>query len=192
MDTSNGSEKKYQRLGMVARWQPVHLGHLAILNALLEQSEHVLIGIGSANTYNFRCPFTLPETETMLALVLKPVKNFTIIPIPDLNNGPRWRRMVKSLFKELDCFVTANPYVANLMEKEYIIKHPVELLRDEEKIKVNGEMVRKAIAKNENWQSLVPEQISDYITANKLDIRFRKEFGLETLALETIIQKKER
>lgn len=188
MKEISSSAKPFHRIGMVARWQPVHLGHLAVLCSMLEKSEQVLIGIGSANTYNFRCPFTLEETKTMLEMVLEPNTHYQIIPVPDLNDGPRWRRMVRSLFEDLDCFITANPYVANLMEKEYTIIHPVELLQPGQKIKINGEMVRKAMAKGENWGELVPPSIQEFIASNKLDIRFRKEFGLETLALDTIIQ----
>ena len=180
--------KKYGRIGMIARCQPVHLGHEAILRAMLRNSEKVVVGIGSANTYNFRCPFTLAETQKMLNLVLKKDPNCTVIPVPDLHDGPRWRRMVKSLFNELDCFVTANPYVANLMEKEYQIIHPVELLNEDEKIRINGEMVRKAMAKGNDWGGMLSAPIKEYIQDNQLDERFRSEFGLETLAIDTIIK----
>ncbi len=187
MESLSQTQKEFTKIGMVARWQPVHLGHFAILQAMVRKSEHVIIGIGSSNTYNYRCPFTLAERQTMLELVLKPHKNYTIIPIPDLNDGPRWRIMVHQLFGELDYFITANPYVAKLMENDYALLHPVELLENKDKIKINGEMVRKAMAKGENWKNMVPEEIRLFIQNNHLDERFRLDFGLETLTLDTVI-----
>jgi hypothetical protein len=48
-------------------------------------------------------------------------------------------------------------------------------------------MVRKAMALGNDWQHLVPPAIADYLITNQLDQRFRREFGLETLAMETIL-----
>ncbi|PKO13657.1 MAG: hypothetical protein CVU39_17665 [Chloroflexi bacterium HGW-Chloroflexi-10] len=172
---------------MVARWQPPHLGHAAILQKLCSISNQVFIGIGSSNTYNYRCPFKLEETSTMLKLVLRDFSNYTLIPVPDLHNGPKWRLMLKELFQELDTLFTANPYVASLMQADYNIQHPLTLLAPHEQIKVEGQMVRKKIAQNGNWQTLVTPEIADYIIEHQLDSRFRKEFGLQTLAIETLI-----
>jgi cytidyltransferase-like protein len=90
--------KRFDRIGMVARWKPVHLGHLAVLHALCEQANHALIGIGSANRYNARNPFTLEETTDMLRLALAGYDNYTLVPVPDLDDGPRWRLMLLDLF----------------------------------------------------------------------------------------------
>jgi hypothetical protein len=45
-------------------------------------------------------------------------------------------------------------------------------------------MVRREMARGDGWRDLVPEEIADYIAARRLDARFRREFGLQTLALE--------
>ena len=44
----------YRRIGMVARWRPVHLGHVPVLRGLCREADLALIGIGSANRYNAR------------------------------------------------------------------------------------------------------------------------------------------
>lgn len=176
------------RIGMVARWKPVHLGHTPVLRGLCEPADHALIGIGSANRYNLRNPFTLAETEEMLHMVLAGWDNYTLIPVPDLDDGPRWRTMILDLFGSLDYFVTANPYVANLLKADYRLLRPVALVPPEEKIAVDGMMVRRAMARGEGWQALVPPAIADYITTRQLDERFRREFGLQTLTLDLIIE----
>ena len=169
-------------IGMIARWKPVHLGHAAILRALHSNAESILIGIGSSNRYNLRNPFTLEETKDMLNLVLDEPNSYTLIPVPDLDDGPRWRVMVKEIFGELDLFVTDNPYVANLLREDYRVIRPVELIPRADHIRVDGTTIRAMMARGEDWKSLVPERVAEYITSNQLDVRFRKEFGLETLA----------
>lgn len=183
-----GNRKQYKKIGIVARWRPVHLGHLPVLKAICVGAEHAIIGIGSSNRYNYRNPFTLEETQEMLRLALPDRDNYSLLPVPDLDDGPRWRLMVKEMFGQLDLFITANPYVANLMSADYPVIHPVELVSDEDKIAVDGSLVRRVMAQGEDWRKLVPEVIAGYIIDHGLDERFRREFGLQTLALNTIVE----
>ena len=83
---------------MVARWRPVHLGHAPVLRGLIELGREVLIGIGSSNRYNVRNPFTAGEAEAMIRVVLVGRRNFTVVEVPDLDDGPKWREMVLQLF----------------------------------------------------------------------------------------------
>ncbi len=198
--------KLYHRIGLIARWKPVHVGQVAVLRALCQSAENVLIGIGSSNRYNVRNPFTLEETEDMLRLVLESSgldtqrtlldhrpphtdsADVEIIPVPDLDDGPRWRLMVKDLFGELDLFVTDNPYVASLMKDVYRLAKPIELVPPAERVRVDGSMVRAGMARGERWQDWVPARCVEYLESRGLDERFRREFGLQTLALTTVIE----
>jgi nicotinamide-nucleotide adenylyltransferase len=171
------------KIAMIARWKPVHLGQAAVLRGLCAAADTVTLGIGSSNRYNARNPFTLAETEEMLAIVLTAHENASILPIPDLDDGPRWRLMVREMLgDDLDLFVTDNPYVANLLTEFYRIERPVAFVPPNERIRVNGTMVRQTIARGEDWQSLVPPEIAEYISTRKLDERIRREFGLQILA----------
>ncbi len=187
MSPQKPSKNPINRIAMVARWRPVHRGHAPVLHALCNQASEALIGIGSSNRYNLRNPFTLTETIDMIRLELTDHQNYILIPIPDLDDGPRWRLMLLDLFGPLDLFVTANPYVSNLLAADYNIIKPVDLIPATEKIALNGTMVRREMARGADWQNLLPPKIADYITSKKLDIRFRQEFGLQTLALDTIV-----
>lgn len=177
----------FERIGMVARWRPVHLGHAPVLRALCDRASQAFIGIGSSNRYNLRNPFTLEETIDMIHLVLDNRQNYTLLPVPDLDDGPRWRQMILELFGPLDLFITDNPYVASLMAADYRVIRPVALVPDDEKVPIDGTLVRREMAQGDGWRELVPPQIADYITQRHLDERFRREFGLQTLALDTIV-----
>lgn len=187
MKCNKGDKIAFHHIGIVARWQPPHLGHAPVLRALCDAAAQALIGIGSSNRVDVRNPFTLEERIDMLRLVLAGRHNYTLIPVPDLDDGPRWRAQVVQLFGALDAFVTENPYVTSLLAADYPIIKPVELVPAEEKIAIDGFMVRRAMARGDGWRELVPEAIADYITTRRLDERFRRQFGLQTLALDTII-----
>jgi nicotinamide-nucleotide adenylyltransferase len=154
------------------------------LRALCDRSTRALIGIGSSNRYDLRNPFTVEETIDMIRLVLVGRDNYTLVPVPDLDDGPRWRVMLVDLFGSLDLFVTDNPYVASLLAADYRIIRPVELVPEDERTPIDGTMVRREMARGGAWRDLVPREVADYIAAGRLDERFRREFGLQTLALD--------
>jgi nicotinamide-nucleotide adenylyltransferase len=178
---------RFDRIGMVARWQPVHRGHIPVLYALCDRAAQAIIGIGSSNRHNLRNPFTLEETTDMIRLALAGRGNYTMIPVPDLDDGPRWRVMVIDQFGSLDLFVTDNPYVSSLLDADYRVIKPVELVPEDERIAVNGTMVRKEMACGDGWRELVPDEVADYIATRQLDDRFRREFGLQALAMDTYL-----
>lgn len=143
-----------------------------------------MIGIGSANRYDMRNPFTLQETTDMLRLALTNYGNYALIPVPDLDDGPRWREMVKELLGPIELFVTDNPYVFSLLKDDYPIERPVNLVPLNERIRLDGTTVRRAMARGEGWERLVPGIVARYIIEHRINIRFRREFGLQTLAQE--------
>ena len=169
---------------MVARWKPVHLGHAAVLETLVEHADEVLIGIGSSNKYDVRNPFTAEESAAMIRLVLGERAGCTVLPVPDLGHGPRWRAMVSELFGPLDLFVTANDYVRDLMREVYPVVHPVTLVPPERRVPLDATAVRRAMAQGEAWLEMVPPPVARWIQDEGLDRRFRREFGLATLALD--------
>jgi nicotinamide-nucleotide adenylyltransferase len=181
---------RFDRIGMVARWQPVHRGHVPVLHTLCDRASQAIIGIGSSNRYNLRNPFTLEERADMVRLALAGWGNYTLIPVPDLDDGPRWGAMVIELFGPLDLFVTDNPYVSSLLAADYRVIRPVELVPADERVAIVGTMVRKEMACGDGWRELVPHEVADYIVARRLDSRFRREFGLQALAMDTIIRRR--
>ena len=172
------------RVGMIARWKPVHLGHAAVLEALVTRAAHARIGIGSSNRYDASNPFTAAETVEMLRIALAGHANFTLTGVPDLGHGPRWRRMVLDLFGPLDLFVTANGYVRSLLKDDYHVVHPSWLVPPDRHVPVDGTMVRRRMARAEDWRALVPSDVARYLDERGLVDRFRREFGLATLALD--------
>ena len=125
----------------------------------------------------------------MIRLVLAGRKNYTLIPVPDLDDGPRWRKMVIELFGSLDLFITDNPYVSSLLCEDYSVIRPVTLIPENDRTPIDGTMVRREMARGGRWSHLVPEEIADYIATEQLDARFRREFGLQTLAVDALVER---
>ena len=181
--------KKFQKLGVIGRFKPLHNGGALLLETVCEQAEQVIIGVGSPNKYNMRNPFTAEETKKMLEAYLSPrFKNYEIVfvkdyaHIPKYSDGKKWKEEAVKTFGSLDAFVTGNDWTAELLKQDYKIIHPAELIPEEKWIMLRATMVRVEMAKGGNWQELVPEAVARYIKENKLDERFRKEFGLQTIA----------
>lgn len=178
-------------LGIIGRFKPLHKGGALLLQAATNL-DYTIIGIGSSNRYNLRNPFTPNETKDMINSVLK--NNYKLIEVPDVNNEEKWIQKIKQLFP-VDTFITGNKYVEDLLKHDYKIIHPKDIIQNP--IEVRATNVRYEMAKKGNWENLVPTRVANYIKQNKLDQRFRKEFGLEALAesglnyLTTIEQEKQ-
>lgn len=181
--------KKFHKLGVIGRFKPLHNGGALMLETVCENAEHVIIGIGSPNKYNMRNPFTAEETKEMLEAYLAPrFKNYEIVfvqdyaHIPEYKDGQKWRQEVAKQFSGIDAFVTGNDWTAELLKQDYKIIHPAELIPEDKWIMLRATMVRVEMAKGMPWERLVPENVARYIKENEFDERFRREFGLETLA----------
>jgi bifunctional NMN adenylyltransferase/nudix hydrolase len=83
----------------IGRFQPPHNGHFATIRKALEQTEKLLIFIGSHETCrSLRNPFTTEERIEMLKISLTQdeLAKITFIPIHDSNyNHPEWVKEVK-------------------------------------------------------------------------------------------------
>lgn len=165
-----------ERIAMVARWKPVHVGHAAVLQGLVDSGAHCWIGIGSSNRYDASNPFTAAESAAMIRTVLGDAPNYTVFEMPDFGDGPRWRDHLCAMLGPLDAFVTANPYVATLMAERYPVVQSVRFVPVERRCRVDGQMVRDAMARGEPWQHLVPPGVAGWMVAHGLVDRFRKEF----------------
>ncbi len=186
-----GKKKRYFRLGVIGRFRPLHLGGAMMLETLCQQSEYVIIGVGSANKYNVRNPFTAADSVNMIDKYLSSqgYDNYEIFTIddyahiPEFSDGQKWKSEVKRHLGELDAFITGNPYSKNLLQEDYQIFHPGDMIPPEKWIWLRGTMVRVEMAKgSEMWKKMVPEVVVEYLVENNLVSRFQKEFGLQTLA----------
>ena len=182
--------KQYRTLGLVGRFKPLHKGGYALITSACEKAENIIIGIGSVNKYNLRNPFTPEEVEGMLHAVLKPEHtNYNIVRIqdfahiPEYANGKHWAECIAKEFGLLDAFISGNSFVEGLLKHFYSIINPCKIIPPERWIKLCATEVRVAMASHNDWQSLVPDRVADYLENQGLVSLFQREFGLQTLAM---------
>lgn len=183
------SKKKGGTAGFIGRFKPLHQGAALVLETLCQQAESVKIGIGSANKYNPRNPFTAEETEGMIRAYLSPrFSNFQIFYIPDFGqipdyaDGEKWKEHVVGELGRVDYFVSGNPHTSSILESAYTIIHPNEIIPAERYVQLRATEVRVEMAKgSERWKELVPTEVVKYILDQRLLERFQQEFGKETL-----------
>lgn len=179
---------KLGRVGLIARFKPLHNGGALMLEAVCERAGHVVIGIGSCNKYNARNPFTADESKDMVDKFLTGrFSNYSFISVPDFGHIPKysdgqmWREYIFNTYGELDHFVSGNDYVSELLKNNYDIIHPASLISRDKQVRLRATEVRIEMARFGNWKELVPENVAGYLESSGLVDRFRREFGLETL-----------
>lgn len=101
----------FDLLVFIGRFQPVHNGHLAVVQKALQESRHLLVLAGSAHRpRNIRDPFTAVERAEMIMACLPAADTarVTVAPLDDaMYNDPLWIRNVhRAVF---DCIAKAYP-----------------------------------------------------------------------------------
>lgn len=169
-------------LGLICRFQPLHLIHARLLTAASARAERLKVGIGSPCRADSRNPFSLTERMQMLGEVCADLPSeVELIAVPDLGHGPRWAAQVERLFGPLDRFVSANGYVRRLLEPTYRLAHPLELIRPSERAPIGGAEVRYAMASGQDWEELVPSAVAALLKREGCIDRFLSEHGLAVL-----------
>lgn len=89
------TNKPYDYLVFLGRFQPFHNGHKHVVDTALNHAKHVLVLAGSANISRCqRNPFTFNERKTIIESIYP--DNVTVLPVDDfLYNDGEWVRSVQ-------------------------------------------------------------------------------------------------
>ena len=142
---------------LIGRFQPFHKGHFEVIKEIASQVDKLIIGIGSAQeSHTYEDPFTAGERHLMVSESLNQagIDNYYLIPIVDIHRYSVWVAHVKSLVPPFDAIYTNNDLTARLFREAGIeVRKPALYDRDS----YSGRKVRKTMAEDGDWQSLVPE-----------------------------------
>ena len=151
---------------LIGRMQPVHNGHLQVIDKILEEVDEIIIGIGSAQlSHELKDPFTAGERIVMMSQALAEMnidpKRCYIIPMEDINFNAIWPSHVKMMTPPFSIVYSGNPLVKQLFAEEgFEVRQPP--LYD--RLHLSGTEVRRRILKDENWQELVPKATADVLS----------------------------
>ncbi len=151
---------------LIGRMQPVHNGHIQVINKIMEEVDEIIIGIGSAQlSHELKDPFTAGERIVMMSQALAESNidpsQYYIIPMQDINFNAIWVSHVKMMTPPFSVVYSGNPLVKQLFSEEgFEVKQPP--LYD--RLHLSGTEVRRRILNDENWEELVPKATVNLIS----------------------------
>lgn len=152
---------------VIGRFQPLHNGHMEVIRKCAEESDHLTIGIGSAQySHTTENPFTAGERYLMVEETLRSegFKDYSIVPIEDLNRYSVWVAHVTSMCPPFTKVYSNNPLTKRLFSEA---GYKVEASPLYNRSVYSGTEVRRRIMNGEDWRSLVPRQVAEVI--DKID-----------------------
>jgi len=153
-----------KRAFYIGRFQPLHNGHVTVIDTLCKQADEIIIGIGSAQkSHTNTDPFTAGErvlmiTRTLAASAIRQM--WYVIPIEDIQRNALWVSHIRAMTPPFDQVYSSNPLVTRLfLEAGIDICSPIMHERDS----LSGTEIRRRICTNGSWQDLVPPEVVQVI-----------------------------
>ncbi len=140
----------------IGRFQPFHNGHLEVIKEMASEVDKLILVVGSAQeSHTFEDPFTAGERHLMMSesLEANEILNYYIIPIMDINRYKVWVAHVRSLVPPFDVIFTNNELTSTLFAEAGVEVRRPKLY---DRSKYSGKEVRRRMALDEDWHSLVP------------------------------------
>mgnify|MGYP001191057068 CR=1 FL=1 len=147
---------------ILGRFQPFHLGHLSVIQKILNEQIEPIICIGSAQEGNTKDnPFTTEERKAMIKAVMSVLDcGYEIYEIPDVNNNELYVSHLETFVSEFDRVYSGNTLVQKLFKiAGYRVVVPEMVNREV----WEGAAIRRAMTEGDEWETAVPPQIVDYI-----------------------------
>ena len=147
---------------VLGRFQPFHLGHLNLIQTVLNDKKKPLICIGSAQYAHTKDnPFTVKERKDMIQLIMDELNcNYTIYEIPDINNYDKYVSHLEEFVPKFDTVYSGNKLVQRLFKNAgYKIVIPEMINREV----WEGAAIRQAMTEGDEWEVAIPPQIVSMI-----------------------------
>ena len=153
----------------VGRFQPFHKGHLEAIKEVLDEIEELVIVIGSAQySHNINNPFTAGERLVMIRHALQEAgieySKLWIVPVPDVHLHMLWVSALEGYTPRFNVVYSNEPLTRRLFtEAGYRVKS----VRFFDRKIFTSTLVRERMLKDQNWTTLVPKSVAEFI--NEID-----------------------
>lgn len=98
------SDYLFDYLVFIGRFQPFHLAHMQTIQIALENSQNIILALGSAqDERNIKNPFSASEREQMILSNFSEIdqKRIHFVHVIDVYNDVKWVKLVKSLVADI-------------------------------------------------------------------------------------------
>lgn len=147
-----------KRALFLGRFQPYHNGHDAVIRAISDEIDELIIAVGSAQySHTLRDPFTAGERIMMITQVLQdlPLTKY-VLPIEDIEQNALYVAHICRLTPPFEMVYSNNPLVIRLFEEAGI---PVKRVPPVDREHLWGTKIRKLMLKGDQWRRYVPEPV---------------------------------
>jgi nicotinamide-nucleotide adenylyltransferase len=141
----------------IARFQPLHLGHLKAIEYLSKRYSQLTIAIGSSNKKNKDNPLSARDRLMLLKQSTKRFHNLRFIFLADSPSNTVWTAKVKRRFRPDKYIICSmNPLVNSLLTKA---GYSFDTLPYKERHILEGKKIRKLIRDKKSYKNRIPSQI---------------------------------
>ena len=152
---------------MIGRFQPFHLGHLALTKQILDECKDGLIIAITSSQFNYiqKDPFTAGERIEMIhrALVESHLDMSLcfVTAIENQFNVATWSGYLKAALPKFDLIYSGNSYVTMLLSDFGVnVVEPVFI----DRTRYNATAIRHMIATGKDeWQDMVPNSVCQFL-----------------------------
>lgn len=159
------------------RFQPVHKGHIKVVNDILNDHDEIIFAIGmSTESHTPRNPFTAGERVEMIRLSMKdagvPLEKVITVTIPTLEVSIAAVHYVVMLCPKFDELYMGNVPIASMFQQAgYKVKIPPLYYRE----RYNGTVIRNLMYNRDpEWRNLVGPSVAAYLDEINAEERIRK------------------
>lgn len=164
------------RILIIGRFQPFHLGHLSLLKKGLKDCDEIIIAIGSSNNKREDInPFLTEERYNMIKKVIVsenlPKKKIIIIDIHNEKSDTVWLQNIQTLCPSFHSVYTGTNRGYEYMKKLFTsINKPFHIIKNI--IDIDASTLRKKMKNNDpSWETFLHPSTVEYLhSINGLDI----------------------
>jgi len=148
---------------IIGRFQPLHNGHVSLIDYAIQHFDFLHIGIGSSQYHDtFENPYTNEQRQEMLKLYFSSqnYSSYAIHSIPDIHDPPNWVSHLTTIISDFEVVITNNTQTKTLFKqagKNVICPG----LQNRQQLK--GAFIRTCMLTHQPWEEFVPQSIISYL-----------------------------
>lgn len=173
------------RVGLiVGRFQPVHWGHVRVIEWVRQEGLEVHLGVGSSQfSHTKENPFTALERRAMLEAAdrVLGLKVGRVDEVQDIFDDDRWVAHVQGCCGPFDVVFTNNEWTAGLFGKAGVEVRSTPMFERE---RYGGAKIREAVKEKglASVEDLVPPPVMGLLKTMEAEKRVRASWGTPTPA----------
>jgi nicotinamide-nucleotide adenylyltransferase len=164
------------RILIIGRFQPFHLGHLSLIKKSLSDADEIIIAIGSSNNKREDInPFLTEERYTMIEKVIiaenLPKKKIHIVDIQNEESDTLWLENIQKTCPSFDSVYTGTNTGYEYMKKLFTsVQKPFHIIKNI--IEIDASTLREKMKNNDlSWKQMLHASTVQYLhTINGIQI----------------------